>query len=260
MKVPNWSDAEIQYVQDAYAADVPVEVIASQLGRTNSAVYLKASRLGVTDSKRKKRPAEVEAIKVRVREWWATLDRETILHITQHPCTQETKDKISATIKQSYKDGSRVNSEEHRQIASDTLKKLKAANPGGRFSHPGTGSAGKRADLGFYVRSRWEANVARLLWSCLDQGIFQNVEYEPLRFDFDAIKRGVRSYLPDFRITWPDDQIEYVEVKGWWDARSKTAVKRFYKYYPTETLWIIDAPVYKELVNEFAELFPEWER
>ena len=123
----------------------------------------------------------------------------------------------------------------------------------------GSAKAGARADLGFYVRSRWEANVARILKLRVARGEITAFAYEPKRFDFESIKRGVRSYLPDFQITLPTGEIEWIEVKGWMNQRSKTSLKRFKQFYPTEVLHIIDAPVYKELSMEYKDLIPEWE-
>lgn len=256
-KAPNWAPEELQYLHDAYTACIPAEVIAVQLDRPVYGVYLKASRLNLTDAKRSKSPEHVEFIRARMKAWWKTLDSDTIRKITSHVCSDETRAKISKGGKLAYKEGRHVIGDQERQARSDNLKRLRATHP--RFGHPGTGSAGKRADIGFYVRSRWEANVARIFLWCQSAGIFERVEYEPRRFEFGAIKRGVRSYLPDFRITWPDQQTEYVEVKGWFDPKSKTALSRFSKYYPDESLWLIDSSVYKELTACFADDIPEWE-
>jgi hypothetical protein len=83
---------------------------------------------------------------------------------------------------------------------------------------------GKRADLGKFFRSSWEANIARFLKH-------QNMkwEYEPQVFTY-PYKHGTVSYCPDFKLgdgTW-------IEVKGFMDGRSKTQIRRFKKHYPEE--------------------------
>jgi hypothetical protein len=85
---------------------------------------------------------------------------------------------------------------------------------------------GKRADLGQFFRSNWEANFARWLnhkgkkWA-----------YEPTVFSFleHGIKRGTVSYCPDFKVG-----TLWVEIKGYLDGKGKTAIRRFKKFYPTE--------------------------
>ncbi|MBA7565023.1 hypothetical protein ES695_14960 [Candidatus Atribacteria bacterium 1244-E10-H5-B2] len=87
---------------------------------------------------------------------------------------------------------------------------------------------GYRKDLGIYVRSRMEANVARYfnLREC-------KWEYEPLEYCFDKIKRGQRYYKPDFIIYYLDDYFLF-EVKGYFRPEDKTKLRRFRKYYPTK--------------------------
>jgi len=85
---------------------------------------------------------------------------------------------------------------------------------------------GRREDLNQFFRSGWEANVAR--WFN-HKG--KDWAYEPDVFSFleHGIKRGTVSYCPDFKVG-----TLYVEVKGLLDARGRTAVKRFKKFYPKE--------------------------
>ena len=120
-------------------------------------------------------------------------------------------------------------------------------------------SGGFRSDIGISVRSRWEANIARYLNYLKKQKKISRWMYEPRRFQFDDIKRGTRSYLPDFCVTFLDGTYEWWEVKGYWTSKAKTAVKRFRARYPEETLIILDGPKYKEITKEFKDKIPEWE-
>ena len=52
------------------------------------------------------------------------------------------------------------------------------------------GKQGIRADLGIYVRSAWEANVARYLTWLKSLGSIARWEYEPETFVFEAITVG----------------------------------------------------------------------
>jgi hypothetical protein len=119
---------------------------------------------------------------------------------------------------------------------------------------------GRRDDLnGLYVRSAWEANYARYLNWLLRSGGIEKWEYEPETFEFKGIKRGVRFYTPDFRITNNDRSIEYHEIKGWMDAKSAVKLKRMAKYHPTIKVVLIDEPVYKALAKSVKCFIPEWE-
>lgn len=84
---------------------------------------------------------------------------------------------------------------------------------------------GFREDIGINVRSGWEANVCRILKSYSIP-----FEFEPAVFTF-PIKRGNKSYKPDFYLPNTD---EWIEVKGYFDKNSMIKMRRFKKYYPEE--------------------------
>lgn len=119
--------------------------------------------------------------------------------------------------------------------------------------------AGFREDLGIYVRSRWEANFCRYLCLLVDQGKIHRFEYEPETFWFEGIKRGTRSYTPDFKL-WDEPGAEpyYIEVKGWFDAKSKTKLKRMAKYYPEVRIVLVMKDEYRE-ISKWKSLIPHWE-
>ena len=90
-----------------------------------------------------------------------------------------------------------------------------------------------------YFRSNMEYYYARYLEKLKAEGIIKDFAHEPRCFWFENIKRGVRSYLPDFRVDLADGSYYFVEVKGFMDSKSKTKIKRFRKYYPNERLEVI---------------------
>lgn len=119
---------------------------------------------------------------------------------------------------------------------------------------------GRRPDLGHHhFRSGWEANYARYLNWLKEKGEIFNWDYEADIFWFDKIKRGVRSYTPDFKV-WETANSEpcYHEVKGWMDPRSKTKIKRMRIYHPKIKLIVIDSKAYRALAK-YAALIPGWE-
>ena len=98
---------------------------------------------------------------------------------------------------------------------------------------------GKRKDLeSDYFRSKWEANYARYL-----NQMEINWEYESKTFWFEDIRSGTTSYTPDFYLP---DSGRWFEVKGQWDSKSKTKLRRFKKYHPDEfaKLWIVTSDIW----------------
>lgn len=90
-----------------------------------------------------------------------------------------------------------------------------------------------------YFRSRWEYRYCLYLQYLKEQGQIVEWQYEPRTFWFEGIKRGTNSYKPDFFVTHTNGVEEYVEVKGFFDAKSKTKIKRMAKYHPTVRLRVV---------------------
>jgi len=87
-----------------------------------------------------------------------------------------------------------------------------------------------------YFRSQFELQYAVKLQGYKEVGMIKDWEHEPKVFYFEGIKRGVTNYTPDFKVYNNDGSHHWVETKGYWDAKSKTKVKRFRKYFPDEKL------------------------
>ena len=96
-----------------------------------------------------------------------------------------------------------------------------------------------------YFRSAWEYRYALYLQYLKKDEKIETWEHEPQTFYFEGIKRGVTNYKPDYRINNFDGTHEWVDVKGYWDAKSLTKVKRFRKYFPQEKLTLVDAKWFK---------------
>lgn len=110
-----------------------------------------------------------------------------------------------------------------------------------------------------YYRSLWEANYARYLNYLKEKGYIKDWRHEAKTFWFDKIKRGTRSYLPDFEIVNKNNTVEYVEVKGWYDTKSLTKIKRLQRYYPDIKLTLIDGKWFKKNNANLRILISDWE-
>lgn len=109
-----------------------------------------------------------------------------------------------------------------------------------------------------YFRSQWEANYGCFLeWKKL-KGLIKQWDHEPKTFWFEGIKRGCVSYLPDFRVENNDGSIDWIEVKGYMDSKSKTKIARFRKYFPEENLLVITSSWFKENGKKLKSIVPGW--
>jgi hypothetical protein len=129
-------------------------------------------------------------------------------------------------------------------------------------SHPKNNAfhSGKREDLGgIFFRSRWEANWARYLEWMRQRGEIHDWRYEADTFEFKRIKRGIRFYTPDFKITESNGAITYQEVKGWMNSESITKLKRMAKYFPGVKIILIQRAQYYDLMRKLSKVIPNWE-
>lgn len=178
-----------------------------------------------------------------------------------HKRTEEQKRQISENSKKMWMDKDfKLNSEEYRQQLSDRMSKqindrLKN-NPHSIYSNSKKGMI-TIADKKFFARSGWEANIGAYLQFLKENKEIYDYEHEPETFWFNEIKRGTRSYLPDFKIINNDKSIYYIEVKGYMDKKSKTKLYRMNKYYPEIKIDLIDEKRYKEISKSRA-LFKYW--
>lgn len=121
------------------------------------------------------------------------------------------------------------------------------------------GKGGTREDLGLYVRSSWEANYARYLNWLQQHGEIIEWQYEPRTFEFTSIKRGVRSYTPDFRVVERNGTVAWHEVKGYMDDKSRVKLARMARFYPGERIVLIQTKEMRAIKAAVGRLIPGWE-
>lgn len=172
---------------------------------------------------------------------------------------EETKKKMGIMSKNRWDDKeSKFNSEEFRQKMSNKQSlymqnKMKPENIYSNAKH-GTIQVG---DNIFFARSSWEANIACYFEFLKSKNEIKNWVHEPETFWFNDIKRGVRSYKPDFLITRNDNTSYYVEVKGYMDSKSKTKLDRMNRYYPKVEIDLIDQKRYYNIAK-MKGFIPNW--
>lgn len=260
-KEPLWTEAEIETLRGYYKSSRLVrmsELVALLPGRPRTSICKKAGDEGLTNRRRKAGEEERALISAKATERIRTLGHPR--GYLGHKHTAEAKEKMLAATRRAWADpSSGLNSEKVRQGRSDLMKERHESMGEMRTGYS-RGKMGKREDLnGLYVRSSWEANYARYLNWLVSIGQIARWEYEPDTFEFTAIKRGTRSYTPDFKVYENDGRVAYHEVKGWMDQPSRTRLERMARYYPDVQIVLIDAPVYRALARDVRRLIANWE-
>lgn len=271
-----WSTAEITRLRDVYefrAEPFTTSAqLAGELGRSKCNVSRKARELGLTDPTRRR----VAERKVQQRKF--ATEEERRAHISAltkariatrgHPRgmlgkkqSPENIARMSALHRHLWADPASAHNSESRAQASSDANVAWLKKNGSRQGYS-RGAGGRRADLGGrYFRSAWEANYARYLNLLVAQKQIASWGFEEKTFWFEAIKRGTRSYTPDFRVTKLDGASEWHEVKGWLDPKSKTRLDRMARYFPSEKIVLIDAAWFRSANKSgLAAVIPAWEK
>jgi len=150
------------------------------------------------------------------------------------------------------------NSPAYRQALSDCMTYRQNTPIQNQYSWARSG----RYDINgkeMYFRSMWEPNYALYLDFLIKQKQIVKWEYETETFWFEKIRRGVRSYKPDFKVYLKDGSFEYHEVKGYMDAKSQTKMNRMEKYHPHIKMVLIDKDQYKSIKNSVGRMLKFYE-
>lgn len=241
----------------AYASVGKLADLAADMGRTKHFICRQARALGLTDQRRAK-PYLAPVLSARMKKWYADNSHPRGMSGKSH--SQEVRERAGLATSARW---AAMTKDEQSAM---TLKRMKAkVEKYGCIATPNSGRGSWKAawhEIGgvrkFY-RSKWESNYARYLEWLKQRGIIAAWRHEPMTFWFEKIKRGVRSYLPDFEVTELDGSISYHEVKGWMDARSKTTINRMRIYHPKVKLLVIDSKQYHAIKAKVSGLVDGWE-
>lgn len=230
-----------------------LQELADKMNRTKQFICRQAKRLGLTDISRKK--SIIEGYKPQIKSWAGKIHPKGMLG-KKH--SQETIDILCIKSK------ARADAMTENEKSAKSWKMMKTKEKNGTMVNERqktTWKSGWREIGGKrkYFRSRWEANYARYLQFLKENKQILEWLHEPETFWFEGIKRGCLSYLPDFKVTDINNIVEYHEVKGWMDDRSKTKIKRMALYHPTVTLKIIDAKWFKANNKTMTSIIYGWE-
>jgi len=221
--------------------------------KTRANVSRKARKLGLTSRNRKGSLENNNKLSMRAKDWHLINEHPRGMMGKTH--TEENKKVFSINSKKMWgnKD-SYLNSQEYRQILSDRASKMQNDNVmRSRYSRGKQGTYNINGKNIFF-RSLWEANYAIYLDFLVKNKDIVKWEFEVDTFWFDKIKRGVRSYKPDFKVYENNGQICYHEVKGWMDDKSKTKLNRMKIYHKEIKINLIEQKQYKEIIGKLKGL------
>jgi hypothetical protein len=272
-----WTAAEEAALVEMYSAAGDTGVVrlsefAIRIGREKGNVCRKAKALGLTTNRHRK---TVDVRKVRLPKFATEDERRANQSVVTKRRLQERghprgmlgkKHPASALLKISAASKAQqlFLTDEQRQARVEKAMRTKIERYGavnaGKVKR-GSWAAGWREIGGKrnYYRSRWEANYGRYLQWLKELGQIADWQHEPETFWFEQIKRGTRSYLPDFRVWENDGSTALHEVKGWMDQRSRTTLSRMKKYHPQEEIVLIDGNQYRAIRLKVLRLVPGWE-
>lgn len=273
-KLVQWTEEETAALVSFYekgkgGAVIDLGSFSKSVGRSKSNVCRKARQMGIgTDKYRKTVEVRRERPKCQKSKEEISANKSDMLKKRHkergHPMlgrkhTKEALLKISAASKASQLF---LTPEEKSERVLKAMKtKVERYGSVATKRTNTTWAAGWREIGGYrkYYRSRWEANYARYLQWLKEHGEIIDWKHEPETFWFENIKRGVRSYLPDFRVWERDGRVVLHEVKGWMDNRSKTTIRRMKKYYPEHPLLVIDTKAYMSIRRSMMNIVDGWE-
>jgi hypothetical protein len=292
IKQKNWTEDEIKFLKDNYS-QYGKEFCVENLNRTEGSIRYKAAELGLTldtDSnhfllfqqsaaqtkKGRKRPEQSLVMKEihNVGKFQITDEQrkkisenaKRYIKLKGHPKgmlgkkhTEKAKQIMSKKSKERWKDPDYVgNSEIYRELLGIRMSELQTE--GKLRQNYSRGKQGEREDLdGLYLRSSWEANIARYLNYQIQYGNVKEWLYEGLTYDIKNVK-GSRTYTPDFNVIYINsDEIIHLEVKGWKDPKGMNKYNAFIEQYPQEKILLIDKDEYKKIKTSFAPQIKYWE-
>ena len=229
--------------------------LSEQLGVTRHWISRQAKYMGFSNIQRSKTSEARAASGVSVSRWIKENGHPKGMKGRCH--SVETRKRLSETSTDSWNSLSKKEQDARVDQGIKTRHKNGTLIQGNRHKASWKQGWYKIGGVSCFFRSSWEVNYARYLEWLKQRGEIIEWEYEPTTFWFYKIKRGARSYTPDFRVTEKDGGVKYHEVKGWMDRRSKTKLKRMKKYHPEVDLVLVDAQAYRKLRRQILGLVPE---
>jgi hypothetical protein len=251
-----------RYYEDTPSSEFHLDTIATMVGRPRTSVSAYARKMGLSNLRRPASTAGRERMRAAHSGQWSRKPHPRGMAGKKH--SDETLALVSEASLRAWQTAkeTRTGLMSPEQCLRRTVAMSERAQRRSPHESYSRARRGVRSDIGpWCFRSSWEANYARLLQHWLLSGVIERWEYEPERFHFPLNDAGLPlSYLPDFRVWEEDGAAYYIEIKGWFDAKSKARLSLMAELYPDVPLLLVDARRYYEIEASAAPHIPGWEK
>lgn len=247
-----WTEKDNDVLREKYLSykqSNNLDILASELGRTKQFICRKAKALGLTDKTHivmgdRARRKISENTKRYIKE------KGHPKGFLGHKHSERAKCVIGQKSKVRWQDHNSIfNSEPFKQAQSDRLHDRQMNGKIRSFSIRGNHPIFIN-EKEYVFKSSWEVEIAQRLQELFEHSLIQNWDYETKHFDFTDIKRGTRSYCPDFEITLNNGSNLYIEVKGWKMPNAMKRIEMFRERYPDVKFYLIDEKEYEKVLSE----------
>lgn len=251
-KINYWTEKDDVILLENYAkfkAENMLSELAKSLGRTKSFICKKAKKLGLTDKNRKNVSDKVrEKLSISTKKWIS--EKGHPKGYLGHEHDAETREKLSQKCKAAWANPTSVfNSDEFRQQRSDILHRKKISGKYQVYSRTGTHSV-EIGGKNYIFKSSWEVEIARNLQRLYEESAISEWNYENKHFVFEDVKRGIRSFCPDFEVIKRNGDKLYIEVKGWKMPSAMKRIKMFRERYYDVEFYLLDEKEYGKILSE----------
>lgn len=242
-RTPEWKAAKAAQVRQYYIDHPELRAQLAQKAKEQFALKGHPSTGSVTPLEEKERARASRKAFYQTPEGMAVRKRLSDMRKASkgaRVCSEETKHKMSIKRKQNWENPV------YRALKTAQGRTLLAS---GKLMSANRGKGGYRNDIGHFVRSRLEANYARIL----------NYTAEPYEYEGKSFKLSTgHYYVPDFYLVNSDT---YIETKGFLTDKDKAKYDQFKADYP-QVKWVLlkqDSLEWKALVSKYANCIPMWE-
>jgi len=244
--------AEIEdYYRNTPDADFSLAALSERMGVRNTTISVYAGKVGLTRRRRAPNSETLKKTQYLLRDYRYTNPASA----AERAAWQES---MAALRKRWKETETGCYSAAYRRGVGDRMRDLRAKETAESGPHSKRAKRGRRDDLGMFLRSTWEANYARYLNGLVADGILLGWQYEPKTFFFEDRSAGIRSYRPDFLVTYEGGS-HFVEVKGWMDEPSTIKMEKMRREYPDVRVVMLGRNEYREFSADKSQEISHWE-
>lgn len=261
MKNPKFSESEkilLIELYDQYASSHRLNELSAIFGRTKNFLCRKAKELGLTNSSRKYNLSGEQKAKLSNAAYYRIQKYGHPKGMYGKHHSESFKTKMSERIRKTWKDNPSIfMTDKRRRVISQKMSEMQRSGILGVRSRTYI----TRAIFGndkYTFKSNWEFNIALLLEYLKMIGDIDYWKYEFDVFNFPDNEYFILSYTTDFTI-YKNDEKHIIELKGWFDERSRKKIELVNRFFPEEKVEVWDENEYYRLQKEYKDKISLWD-